>query len=71
MQKVIFLQNYKNYKRKEIKDLSNNVVHGLLELGIVQRYNESIKKEIKNPPMDKIMRSEINSQKEKGRYEIK
>ena len=75
MKTIIFIKDYKDRKKGEIETMGNNVAHGLLELGVAQIYIEHIekllKKEIRKPPVDKMMKPSIDKRTNKDKYEIK
>ena len=82
MRRIIFTKNYKGWKRGSIDVVSTNVAFGLCELGVAEIYSRQaekilrrvIKKEIRRPKIDKMMRAEtkIDSRKDKkGRYVTK
>ena len=79
MQRVIYIKDFKGKKRGNIDTVSNNVAHGLFELGVAEKYSRQaekllrrvIKKEMRRPPKDKMMRAEVKTdgrKDKKGRY---
>ena len=55
MQKIIYLENYKNYRKGDIEFVSNNIAHGLIELGIIRLYNNKAKTKIYKSSINKMM----------------
>jgi len=41
MQKIIYITDYKNHSKGEIEHVSNNVAHGLFELGVAKHYKNT------------------------------
>ena len=54
MQKIIYIVDYKNHTRGEVEYVSNNVAHGLFELGVAELY-EFADKSLGERPTDKLL----------------
>ena len=46
MQKIIYTQDHQGHKKGDIEFVSNNVAHGLLELGVALVYGKGVAKAI-------------------------
>ena len=80
MQTIIYVKNYQKHKIGDIEIVTNNIAHGLIEMGVARIYSREIKKEIKEkikafrkPPADKMMRpkKKPKARVKKGEYETK
>jgi len=67
VQRIIYLKDYKGHKKGEIEIVSNNVAHGLIELGVAKIATK--RKSLRKPPMDRMMRPQKEAKKlKKGKY---
>jgi len=81
MQRIIYTQDYKGKKIGNIDVVSNNIAHGLFELGVAEIYSRqaekalkrALRKEMQRPPVDKMMRADDikTDDGKKGRYVTK
>lgn len=82
MQKIIYVQDHKGHKIRDIDTVSSNVAYGLIDKGVAKIYSREIhklldraakierKKILRRPPMDKMMRMG-ESEEPKGKKDKK
>uniref|UniRef100_A0A6M3MDC6 Uncharacterized protein n=1 Tax=viral metagenome TaxID=1070528 RepID=A0A6M3MDC6_9ZZZZ len=82
MQKIIYIKDYQENRKGIVGEVSNNMAHALVELGVAVIYKKGMEKVLRNiakkeakalrkPPVDKMMKPEEDKGIEKGRYVIK
>ena len=65
MQKIIFLQDYKDRKVGDIEEVSTNFAFGLIDSGVAKPYSKGLSRMLRRPPVDKMMRTEAKDVKTK------